>query len=405
VMAGAIYAASAAAATFTVTIARAAIAAAGAAATCAGAWASILGPIAIVAVAIAGIAIALAGSGDTLKKMGAMFGATFAGMKAKLGEVAVDAGKAFSDIYGIATVTLGGISDAITAGDLSIAFDVLWIGLQAAWLRGQQTVMGYVDAFVQSVQGAWDDLTLYLVQAISGGTGTIEGIWNSLTDGIYDIWTKGIDGIVSYYNAAVAFLAKQITWLKSFFDGSINYEQMAAEMEKANEKAKGEREQRTKDRASEREKAAKDLQEKLGDVRIKAGSAREATNMIRDAARAVTIEELRTINERANELKGEGNITQELYDRLQEAIDSQSVEIDKSRAMQEQEDERAAAALDQLSQVGDKLMLEGQKIDAAGTFNTDAILGMGYSTNLQEQIAKNTGKTAEEVGKLGGQVG
>lgn len=383
-----------------VNVARTAVMSVAAAGGTAAAWVAASIPI-----AAAGAAVALAGAGvayavsqsDKLKEAAS---AAFGRFAEGFSKVATDATNAFSDIYGIATVTLGGISDAITAGDLALAFDVLWAGFSAAWLRGQETVMGYVDYFTETVQNAFGDLQTKMVEALMGGTDALGGIWESFTNGLYDIWTGGIDKIVEYWNWAIGPIKRTIDAIRSYFDGSMDYEEVARQAKQANDAAKAGRAQRTQQRAEDRKKAVAGANENLGQVRMQAGSAREAAELVVRATQAATADELRSIEDRGRELMAEGNITKEQYQRLSDAVGEQSLEVDRARALKAQEDARADEAKSNLEQASTTVAQEQAKIDSAGTFSADALLGMGFSSSLAERTAKATEEIAKHTKKM-----
>jgi hypothetical protein len=79
----------------------------------------------------------------------------------------------FKDLLGTATSTFKGISDAISAGNIQLAMDVLWAGLKISWVKGTDGLknafgasMVYVEAILDdagtSIKLVWDVLMIYL---------------------------------------------------------------------------------------------------------------------------------------------------------------------------------------------------------------------------------------------------
>lgn len=364
------------------------------------AWAAATAPILAAVAAMAAASVVIVGVVGHLGKIRDAAASAFASLGTGFSKVAEDGKRAFSDIYGIATITFGGIYDAIVAGEMSVAFDVLWAGLAAAWFRGQETVMAYVDYFVESIQNAFGDLQTRMIEALMGGTDTLGSIWESFTGGLYDIWTGGIDKIVEYWNWAVGPIKRTIDYIRSYFDGSMDYEEVANQARQANEAAKAGRAQRSQDRAAERQANRENANANLGTQRMKAGSAKEVAEMMVQAASAATADELRSIDERGRELQAEGNITKAQYERLSTAVDDRTLELDSARAMKAQEDAKAADAASKAVEAGAAVQGEQAKIDSAGTFSADAILGMGFSSSLAERTAKATEEIAKNTKKM-----
>jgi TP901 family phage tail tape measure protein len=360
-------------------------------------FAGIAAGIGVAAVGIVGLATKIGGMGNV---GGEAFGKVSAGLQA----VGADARKMFGELAGVATTTFQGVSDAITAGELSIAFDVLWAGLQASWATGQNTVMGYVDGFVEYVQNAWGNLQTGLIEAFMGSTDGISGMWESFTTGLYDIWTGGVDKIVEYWNAIVGPIKRVIDSIMSYFDGSMDYEQVAKNAKAANEAAKTARAGRTGDRKQERQGMADAATANLEKTRLRAGGAKEAAELVVRATQAATADELRAIEDRGKELQAEGLVTKEQYDRVSGAVDDQTLELDRTRAMKAQQDQKDAEARDAVAAANGGMTQESAKLDTAGTFNAAAIAGLGYSQNIAERTAKAAEETAKNTREMSAEV-
>lgn len=186
----------------------------------AAAWLAPLAPVLALSAAIGGAGIlasrfggqvgsALGGIGDLAGQAGESIASTFS-------VVLADATTVFGDLYSTATTTFSGIYDAITAGDLSGAMDVLWVGLTAGWLRGTEAIMSYVDPWLATFNNAftilgaeiyktWDGLWVmvgnalnvagaYLMGAMDNIINPILAAWDYLEAGIRKTWIR-ISGI------------------------------------------------------------------------------------------------------------------------------------------------------------------------------------------------------------------
>lgn len=61
---------------------------------------------------------------------------------------------AFSQLATFVGKTFKGIKDALTAGDISLAAEVLWASLRVAWLTGTNFLRGYWESFLQGMLDA-----------------------------------------------------------------------------------------------------------------------------------------------------------------------------------------------------------------------------------------------------------
>jgi hypothetical protein len=79
----------------------------------------------------------------------------------------------FKDLWGTATQTFAGISDAIAAGNIQLAMNVLWAGLKVTWVKGTDAlksiwstsmiyITGALDQVGTSLKMIWDVTMIYL---------------------------------------------------------------------------------------------------------------------------------------------------------------------------------------------------------------------------------------------------
>ncbi|HEY4309081.1 MAG TPA: hypothetical protein VGN12_06480 [Pirellulales bacterium] len=130
-------------------------------------------------------------------------------------------GGAFLQLKDLAAETFGGISDALSAGDLKLAAQILWATLKAEWVRGtnaigeiwNEALAGFnelaakiapriVDAwaavktgFVKSVAymgDIWDSLALRMIETWNNSIGKILKTWVKL-----ESWWQGVPKEVS----------------------------------------------------------------------------------------------------------------------------------------------------------------------------------------------------------------
>lgn len=114
------------------------------------------GPVLAIAAVLGGIALAARAAGVDLGKMAGDLRGSFDGP-------INDAKKLLGELGETTSTTITGVYNSIAAGDIAGAIDILWSGVQAAWLRGQAAIMGVIDPWVSLIQNTFDDLTTTIV--------------------------------------------------------------------------------------------------------------------------------------------------------------------------------------------------------------------------------------------------
>lgn len=120
----------------------------------------------------------------------------------------------FSVLQATAEEAFGGIADALKAGDIVLAAQILWTGLQAAWLEGTQELQAKwsefrglfvqtaaaafygaaslgVKAFV-SIESAWEKSTSAMGSLLNAVAANFGDLWDSITSSISNGWNKTI---------------------------------------------------------------------------------------------------------------------------------------------------------------------------------------------------------------------
>ena len=122
----------------------------------------------------------------------------------------------FGQLSEIAGQAFGGIYDAIAAGDLVGAMDVLWKGLVAGWTRGVATLMSYVEPWLDlflntftfmsaNVMNIWDSMTSGIAQALVTVGSVIMGVVDNI-----------VNGVMAAFDAMVSSVRKSWNWVQSF---------------------------------------------------------------------------------------------------------------------------------------------------------------------------------------------
>lgn len=219
------------------------------AAAVAAAWLAPLAPFALLAAAIGGAGVLAYSFGGQIRSalggIGEMAGQAGAAIATTFGTAVADGIVVFGDLSKTATTTFTGIYDAIAAGDLSGAMDILWAGLNAGWLRGVEALMSYVDPWIATFQGAftimgaeiykgWDALWVSVGSALNTAGAYLMGAFDNIINPILAMWDTLEAGILKSWN-----------YIQSFFKKGFN-------LKKENEKVDNKMEARKRKRELER---------------------------------------------------------------------------------------------------------------------------------------------------------
>lgn len=95
----------------------------------------------------------------------------------------------------------GGISAALSAGDLGAAAEIGWLGIQVVWQRGLNWVMVWVRAFRDDFLNVWDAITTEIAVGISTGLGRAASAFNTFLQGLPQAAQDALGGPIQF-NAA-----------------------------------------------------------------------------------------------------------------------------------------------------------------------------------------------------------
>lgn len=170
------------------------------------AFAAIVSPIGITTVALGGLAtwfLTATESGRTmvnnltgwLQGLGAIVGTTFKAMGA-----------------------------AIAAGDMSLAAEVLWAGLQVLWLEGTGKLRNVWTTLLTSMQKLYAEAVTGLAMLMVSGWEGMKRTWTSSIEFMLNAFTRFTGMIQKAWNNTVAFF--KLTWqrIKEFFGADVGDE-------------------------------------------------------------------------------------------------------------------------------------------------------------------------------------
>jgi hypothetical protein len=146
------------------------------------------GPVLAIAAVLGGIAVAARVAGVDLAKMAGSLRGSFDGP-------INDAKALLADLGETTSTTITGIYNSIAAGDIAGAIDILWAGVNAAWLRGQAAILGVIEPWVSLIQNTfdvlgtsiaivWDLMGTDIGNAVRTVSAVVLGVFDELANGV-----------------------------------------------------------------------------------------------------------------------------------------------------------------------------------------------------------------------------
>ena len=398
----------------------------------AAAWLLPLAPFLLLGAAVAGAAAlfgsfggsisgALAPVADLASTAGSSIATAFSG-------VVADASVVFGDLKATAVSTFGGISDAISSGDLAGAATMLWLGLQAGFLRGMAAIMSYVDPWIEGLQNVfgdvgtgifatWDSLwtTLSALTNTAGAVmmgfvdnivGGIQKTFNDTVSAIQIAWTE-ITGLLSGSNTVKADVEAITTRqdaenvrIKTAHPGVDSRTATADKENKDNQAAsdtrntdrftknsedRQDRADRTKARADSRQEGVAAADAAVAGKRGELAANKDAMAVEGTVGSAKTVDDLRDLYAEVERLRAAGASAESL-DRLTESIDNQALEVDKARAIEDQDTDAKKKSAEQTAADVAATPL-GKTAEVVGSFSASgAGMGFGATTTTEKQL-------------------
>jgi len=381
-----------------------------------------------VAAAVTAAGFALVAAGTLISGLGAVsgwlasavsgVGAVFGALAAVLGAMVTPIGLVVAAVAGLGTAILvytgagadalawlgdtfrwlkdgvlavvGGISDALAAGNIALAAQILWLSLKLAWQQGIDALnRAWATAkqfFVQTAYDMWYG-ALFAAETVWHG---LEVAWIETTAFLSKTWTNFTSDLQAVWGIAQNWLTKRFLELQHLFDDSFNLDEAK--------------------RMADEEFA--DVARKIEDQRTAALTGAEQKRKTRRADSQAEHEgAVAEIGRQWSEAEKETNerAAAEVA-RTQEALRKARGELNDAIAKAKQKREEAEAAApprrrptdplagleDQLAGLGDFL---ARKITVTGTFNPLAAAGLGAG-DAEERTARNTEQIARHTKRL-----
>jgi len=292
----------------------------------------------------------------------------------------------FAEIGRIFSDTLGGIRDALAAGDLGAAARIAWLGIKLAWLEGTKEIRDLWARTKTAVMQSVADLGFGMALTLTDAFALIQTGWAETVSAMKKLWANFAAGAASLWDSTTKRISDKILEIQGAIDPEFDVEkakQLNAQKSRVNQEN------------IERERtAAVDQAE---------SQRRAARAEVDKQQRAMTEAIQRAANEGAAERK---KANDQAVRKTREALDAAKKELAAAVAKAG----GAVAGRDGSGTSGDTPIGElggGAGLDAGsmsrGLFNVAAILSLAQGRpgrDPQDQVANEQKRTREELADL-----
>ena len=283
---------------------------------------------------------------------------------------------------------VGGISDALAAGDIALAAQVLWLSLKVIWQQGVAALnkawLGAKEFFVSTAYSMWYG-ALAAAEIVFHA---LEVSWIETTSFLSKTWTRFTSGFQKVWESASSWVAKRMLEIQGAFDSGLDVEAAkravdqqlearVAEIDQGSQRDLAERESR---RVSERDQAAAIHEATLAEI---GQSFEDAQAALRANTEAGIAESQAALDEAKR--------------RLEQALAEARAKREAAEAAGGPSRLPSDLLYDQIEGLGD-LIAKG--ISVRGTFNALATQGLESDGGAAERTARATEQTAKHTKRL-----
>ena len=302
----------------------------------------------------------------------------------------------FSALKETALAAWRGISDALAAGDITLAAKILWLTLKMEWQKGIAWLTEKWIAFKEMLVAVWTEAVYGTAKILTSAWAGIQTAWIETVAFMSKAWTVFTNGLVTGWRTAQNWIAKKFVQLMAMFDDTVDVEATQKLLDEDFRREQQQRQARTE------------------------GQLAEIENTRQARRKAIDEEERGTLGELDKEKNARHVARQKQYDADLKASEDavRQARKDWQAALDEAAKKRAAIATETAPGPMKKLgELEGIDVEeigkraasVQGTFNAMAVRGLDSSGPAErtakgvEEVARNTKELVKEA-KLGGLV-
>lgn len=301
-------------------------------------------------------------------------------------------GEQFGRLRDRATKVVQGIADALAAGDVALAAEILWLSLKLVWQKGVAALnsvwLSARNFFITTAQKMWFG-ALAAAQIVWHA---LEVAWIETTSFMSKTWTRFTTGFKKIWESATSFVAKRMLEIQGLFDSSLDVDaakqlvddQLESRLSELDAEGQRQLDERERRRQRQRDQSAE----------LNEGTLAEIGRQFEEAQRNLQ------------------NATDENLQETQRQLDEARAKLDEGleRARQqrtESDDEPGSprrTPQDLLDDFQERIAGLGQTIargvTVRGTFNASAAQGLLGSADVQERTADASEQTARNTKRL-----
>jgi len=355
-----------------------------------------------VGLALSGVSAVLGVALNPLVLMPAAIGLAVAGL--------ISLGDGMSGLASAATQTFGGIYDAITAGDLGMAFEILMAGWNLAWAKGSEALLNGIDYLSHGMYET-------LAQAFTTVSAVVMGTIDNLVNGVMLAFDNMIAAVRKSWNYVQSFLTRGFDLAaenakvdnemaaraqaravsrpgiaERMERGQAEYEQARAGREETMVAIQGQR-------AAGSAAAQANLDALTQQAAAKSADVSAASTLQGDLGSVKSMDELGTLGNTLADLLERGNLTADREKQLIDAYNSASEKIGAATAAIESD---AAKKADPKAVQDAALAAAAQQSEVVGSFSSVGLGGMGFGGNLQQQQLDTLKEIADNTANMDG---
>ncbi len=309
------------------------------------------------------------------------------------GEALAWLGEQFTRLRDWVTKVVGGISDALAAGDIALAAEILWLSLKVIWQQGVAALnkvwLEAKEFFVSTAYGMWYG-ALAAAEIVFHA---LEVAWIETTAFLSKTWTNFTTGFQQVWESASSWVAKRMLEIQGLFDSGLDVdaakravddqlETRLAELESAAQRQVAQREGQ---RAAERDQAAALHEATLAGIGRDFEEAQAALKANTEAGLAESQAALDAAK-------------QKLADAIEQARQKrEAADAERGPAGGRSPRDLMAEFEDRLAGLGEII---GKGISVRGTFNARAAQGLESDGGAAERTARATEQTAKHTKRL-----
>ena len=314
----------------------------------------------------------------------------------------------FDELLAIARQTIGGIGDALAAGDLKLAGEILFAGLDLVFRKGFGFLKGlFLDLQFFAVT-TFREIVFNLARRFTDAFSRIKVAFVTVIGFLRDAFTNFIAFVRKNFNNLGGFIRKIFARIQALVSGKSSEEQRAAidrETAAENAQVEAERSATIGERQQARTAALADIEKERSDAQavlaqMQEEEAAERQRLI-DLAKEDIAAGIRGAQERLDTLTAEAAAA---ADKAAEA-EEEKARLAELAEIQEQIDAEEEERRRRLGQGVQAVKTREPKAEARGTFQAAALAGLGLGDTLEntakEQVKeqKATNKKLDEANK------